>query len=313
MQTLKDIGELSAIERLRKYLPERSDVIQGAGDDCAVVRTDDNAHYDWLLTSDPAIEGTHFTGETSPAAIGHKAVGRVLSDIAAMGGEPVWALIDIVAPPEIAISRLEAVYEGASRLAKKYGLALVGGDLSRGNVFELHVFATGRVPAGSAILRSGAKSGNLIYVTGSLGAGRTGRHLSFEPRVFEGIWLREGSWATALIDISDGLARDLRHLTDMSKTGAELDIDRIPIFGEALKINDTFSPIEHALYDGEDFELLFTVPREKEKAFISSWSETFDLPCTLIGRITDRPGIIECVNENGKRTRLEKKEFEHFH
>lgn len=337
MQTLKDIGEFTAIKRLCKYLLERSDVIQGAGDDCAVVRIDDNAPYDWLLTSDPVIEGTHFTGETLPAAIGHKAVGRVLSDIAAMGGEPEWALIDIVAPPETPISRLEECYGGASNLADKYGLALVGGDISRGQVLELHVFAIGRVPVGSALLRSGAKPGDLIYVTGSLGASRTGKHLSFEPRVSEGIWLREGSWPTALIDVSDGLARDLRHLTDMSETGAELYVPQIPVSREALrinntitsiehayevdtlckvcpclKVNNTISPLEHALYDGEDFELLFTVPHEKEKAFMSTWSETFDLPCTLIGRITDRPGIIECVDENGKHTRLENKEYEHF-
>lgn len=338
MPTLKDIGEVSAIERLQKYLPAQADVVSGAGDDCAVVKTGENASYDWLLTSDPVIEGTHFTGETPPSAVGHKAVARVLSDLAAMGGEPKWALIDIVAPPETPISRLEECYSGASRLADKYGLALVGGDISRGNAFELHVFAIGRVPTGSALLRSGAEPDEAIYVTGSLGASSTGRHLSFEPRVSEGIWLREGSWATALIDVSDGLARDLGHLTDMSKTGAELYLSQIPVSQEALKINNTItslkhayevdtlckvcpclknnnntiSPLEHALYDGEDFELLFTVPRKKEKAFMSSWNNAFDLPCTLIGHITKRHGVIECVDENGKRTKLEKREYEHF-
>lgn len=312
MQTLKDIGELAAIERLRKYLPARPDIVQGAGDDCAVIKAGDSTPYDRLITSDPVIEGTHFTGETPAASIGHKAIGRVLSDLAAMGGEPDCALIDVVAPPETPVSRLEAIYEAASRLAHKYGLALVGGDLSRGQALELHVFAMGRVPAGSALLRSGAKPHDLICVTGSLGASKLGRHLSFEPRVAEGIWLREASWATALIDVSDGLARDLKHLADMSGTGAELHIARIPVSGEALRINDGISPLDHALYDGEDFELLFTVSREKEKTLLSSWNETFDVSCTLIGRITDKKGEIELVDKNGKRSKLEKREYEHF-
>ena len=310
MQTLKDIGELSAIERLLKYLPARSDIVTSAGDDCAVVKPFDNAPHDWLPTSDPVIEGIHFTNETPPAAIGHKAVGRGLSDIAAMGGQPMWALIDIGASPDTPVATIDGIYGGASQLAEEYALAVVGGDISQGPKLEIHVFAIGRVPAGSAVLRSGASSGDLLFVTGSLGGSLQGKHLAFQPRVREGAWLR--GRATALIDISDGLASDLRHLSDMSGTGARLNTARIPLSPAACGMNDGRTPLDHSLYDGEDFELLLTIPPRNHETFISSWRQTFDLSCTLIGVLTPKKGIIECVDKDDRVTLLDKKGYEHF-
>jgi len=308
--SLRETGELAAVERICRNLPGGSDVIQGAGDDCAVVRTEHGAGTDYLLTSDAVIERTHFRPGTSPAAVGRKAVARVLSDIAAMGGEPKWALIDLVAPPETPVGTLDGIYRGAVAIARKYGLAITGGDLARGPVLELHVFAAGCATAGKAILRSGARPGNLIFVTGSLGGSIAGKHISFKPRIAEGQFLR--SWATSMIDVSDGLASDLRHLTDMSKTGALIDARKIPVSRAAKLMNGRKSPLDHALYDGEDFELLFTVPARKVKAFQLAWKKNRFLPCSQIGQMTRKQGIIECTGRNGTVEKLEKTGFQHF-
>jgi len=309
--TLRDIGEEGAIAQFLKYTGRRdAGIIQGPGDDCAVVRAAGNEDCDWLLTSDPVIEGTHFDAGAPLAAVGHKAVGRALSDIAAMGGEPRWALINVVAPSRTMISALDAAYEGASALADKHGLAIVGGDISRGQALELHVFAVGVAPAGLAILRSGAKPGDLIFVTGALGGSLAKKHLSFEPRVKQGTWLR--GWANSMIDLSDGLASDLRHIVTMSAVGAKLNATAIPVSPAAAAMTDSLTPLEHALYDGEDFELLFTVPEEKRKVFASSWGKAFDLPCTCIGVVTDNRDLIEYATGSGKKTTLETSGYRHF-
>jgi len=172
---LKDAGELAVIRRLCRHLPRHSRVVTGVGDDCAVVRLETNAKNDLLLTSDAVIEGIHFTTGTVPPAIGHKAIGRVLSDIAAMGGRPEWALINLVAPPVTKIRTIDGIYAGATKLAGKYGLPIVGGDTSSGKTLELHVFAAGSVPRGKAVLRSGATPGDFIFVTGVLGGSRAGQ------------------------------------------------------------------------------------------------------------------------------------------
>lgn len=307
---LKDIGELAAIERISRHLPRGGRIICGAGDDCAVVRSEPGARNDLLLTSDAVIQGTHFLKNTSPSSVGHKAIARVLSDIAAMGGKPEWALINLVAPPQTSIKTIDSIYKGATAVGNKYGLAIIGGDTANGPALELHVFATGTVPKGESILRSGAQAGDFIFVTGSLGGSSDGKHLSFEPRIKEGIFLRK--WATSMIDISDGLATDLRHLTTMSRTGARLVLDNIPINSTASKAKDRRTPVEHALFDGEDFELLFTIPAKKLNNFIKSWAKHFSEPATPIGVITSDRNRIECAEQNGSTKLLKESGYEHF-
>jgi len=310
MSTLKDIGERGIIERLCRRLPSRPEVALGVGDDCAIVRPGATPDCEWLLTSDAVIEGTHFTGGASPAAVGHKAIGRVLSDLAAMGAEPRWALMDLAAPPHEEVRILEGIYEGATALAARHALAIVGGDTARADALAIHVFAVGQAPANKSVRRSGARKGDLVFVTGALGGSRRCRHLAFEPRVQEGIWLRD--WAAALIDVSDGLAADLRHILDQSGVGATLDGSRIPVSADARELNDGVPPLDHALYDGEDFELLFTVRPDHEAALLEAWRSTFTLPCTCIGVMTDRPGVLECVGRGGAVTVLEEPGFRHF-
>ncbi|MBA4387602.1 MAG: thiamine-monophosphate kinase [Verrucomicrobia bacterium] len=311
VKSMKDIGELEAIRQLTRQLPHRSDVRIGAGDDCAVVRAGPNCVREILLKSDPVIEGTHFRHGTRPELIGHKAIGRVLSDIAAMGGEPRWVLFNIVAPPKTPFQLIRRLYSGAGRLARRHKVAIVGGDLSSGKCLEVHAFAAGIAPRGEAVLRSGARPGDIIYVTGSLGGSIRGRHLVFEPRVNEGLWLRK--WASSMIDISDGLASDLTHILEAGRVGALLDARAIPVSAAARAMKDRKSPLDHALQDGEDFELLFTVPMSKAVQFEKAWKRKFKLACCGIGLITKgRPSIrirlsCGCVETIGR------KGYEHFH
>lgn len=310
MSRLGELGEREIIRRLARGLPSRPDVVAGVGDDAAVVRPADAAD-DWLLTSDAVVEGAHFLADTPPEAIGYKAVGRALSDLAAMGGAPRWALLDVVAAPDTQMARLEGVYRGASALAARYGLALVGGDTTAGAGLQLHVFAVGCVPRGTAVTRTGARAGETLWVTGALGGSLRGRHLAFEPRLAEGAWLRQGGWATAMIDVSDGLAVDLRHLLECGGLAAELRADRIPV-ADAARGGDADDALRHALGDGEDFELLFSTPAARDAALRAAWGKAFALPLTAIGRITAGNGEVWLEDAAGRRAPLAQDGFEHF-
>ena len=251
--TLADMGERGLIARLRARTRRGAGdgVDVGIGDDCAVVRQCGDSATDLVLKSDCVIEGRHFAAGTDGRLVGRKAVGRVLSDIAAMGAAPRWFLADLVAPPETLVEYIDEVYAGMTELAAKYGFSLVGGDTARGKFFELHIFGVGEIPRGTAVLRSGAKVGDGVFVTGKLGGSfKSGKHLNFEPRVREGAYLR--GRANAMIDISDGLASELWHIAEESRVALEIDSALIPLTRDAT--------VENALYDGEDFELLFTAP-----------------------------------------------------
>jgi len=289
MTTLGALGEREIIKRLAPFL-----AMDYVGDDTAVL-PEMAPGVDGLLTSDPLIEGVHFLPETEPKRIGHKATGRVLSDIAAMGGEPRWLLINVVAPAEMNIAFLESVYEGAQALADRFGAKIIGGDTAEGPHFQLHVFAFGHTPTGQAIRRSGAQDRDGLYVTGELGGSQAGHHLDFIPRLAEGQWLREQGFATSMIDLSDGLATDLRHLVEQSGLGAKLNSEALPRRGGAT--------VEQALTDGEDYELLFTAPESRAFELIVAWNAAFDTPCSLIGLMDEKLEGIDGLDETA---------FEHF-
>jgi thiamine-monophosphate kinase len=258
---LWELTEENILERLRRRvaIPRGSRVIAGIGDDCAIFRPRGGKE-DLLFTTDLLIEGVHFERATHSAAqAGHKALARGLSDVAAMGGEPLFCLLSL-ALPEWADGRwVDGFYGGVLRLAKTAGVVLAGGDLSRAERVTCDIVVGGSVPRGDALRRDAARPGDLIYVSGRLGGSAFGldakhgrawrRHLRPEPRLALGRYLREKLHATACMDLSDGLSLDLRRLCQASKVSAE--IEPPPVFPGAT--------IQHALHGGEDYELLFTV------------------------------------------------------
>lgn len=308
MTTLGEIGELQTIERLAAMIGRGTRMVQGPGDDCAVFR---GGSMDWLLTSDPVIQGVHFDVSASMEAVGRKAVGRVLSDVAAMGGDPQVVLVDLVAPAQTPLDAIESLYAGMLELARRHECEIGGGDVAEGSPLQVHVFGLGSVPTGRAVLRSGARPGDALYVTGHLGGSRSGRHLAFDPRLREGRWLRQHAGPSAMIDLSDGLATDLRHVLTASGCGAELWLDRIPVSEAARASAGERTPLEHALYDGEDFELLLTVPAEST-AWLQDWRRQFDLPCSEIGRIVKGVDQIVGLDGHGARQEIGGAGFQHF-
>ena len=310
MTTLGKTGEVDLIRKIAALLKPRHDVLHGCGDDCAVVSPGPRATEDWLLTSDSVIEGVHFETGTRPDLIGRKAVGRVLSDIAAMGGQPLWSLIDLVAPADTDTDLVLAMYNGMVALADEMNMAIVGGDTAKGHCLALHVFGVGNVPRGRAVLRSGARPGDALFVTGTLGGSRLGRHLDFTPRIQEGAFLRD--WASAMIDVSDGLAADLRHIAGQSAVGVDLAVESIPMSTAAADMKGDQSPLQHALNDGEDFELLFTVSARKRDAFLTRWPRQFKTPLAEIGVITDKTGKLVMKSKDGRTDMLPPGGHDHF-
>ncbi len=312
MKTLRDIGENNLLRGLLPRLPQRADTPVGPGDDCAVVRLPGAAD-DWLLTTDPVIEHRHFLPDTPARRIGRKAIARAISDIAAMGGQPRWILINLVAPAGTPLARIRGLYAGMIAAARRWRLGILGGDTAEGAALELHITAIGCVPRGTAVLRSGARAGDLLYVTGALGGAwlpGSRHHLLFEPRLDAGRFLAERRFATALMDLSDGLAADLPRLLDASKRGVRLDAAAIPISRAA---SNTDAPLRHALEDGEDFELLFTVPPRKAAAFEAAWKRRFPkLPATRIGAILANPRQRDILRPDGSASPLAPGGYQHF-
>jgi thiamine-monophosphate kinase len=223
------VNELELIARLSRDLPGNASVVVGAGDDCAVLEV--GLPDRWLLfKTDAVVEGIHFAPGTAPERIGHKALGRCLSDVAAMAGEPASALVTIGLPRQFEPAFVEGIYAGLGRLAQKYRVALVGGETTASpERLFMSVALLGTVAKGRAALRSGARAGDAIFVTGELGGSRAGKHLDFEPRLAEAGWLAAHFTLHAMIDLSDGLASDLRHVLHASHAGAELLAEAIPI------------------------------------------------------------------------------------
>lgn len=312
MKNLRDIGENQLLRKILPLLPQRPDVLVGPGDDCAVVRVDGSAD-DWLFATDPVIERRHFLPETPARLVGRKAIARAVSDIAAMGGTPLWILVNLVAPAATPLARIRGLYAGLIAAAKKWDLAILGGDTAEGDTLELHITGVGRLPRGCAVLRSGARTGDLVYVTGTLGGAYLPgcrHHLTFEPRLEAGRFLAEKKFATAMMDLSDGLAADLPRLLDASKRGVRLDAAAIPLSRAARQ---TSHPLHHALCDGEDFELLFTVAPATRARFETAWKKKFPrLPATGIGTILANPRQRLLQLSDGSSTPLRAGGYQHF-
>lgn len=290
------MNEFELIRRLTASLPSNDTVITGAGDDCAVLDLGLPSRL-VLFKTDAVVEGIHFTREAAPERIGHKALGRCLSDVAAMAGEPTAALVTLALPPEFDPVFVSAIYDGLNGLARRHAVAIVGGETTTNpERILISVALLGVVARDKCVHRAGARAGDAIFVSGELGGSRAGRHLEFEPRLAEARWLAEHFAIHAMIDISDGLAGDLRHLLEAGKVGAELRKSAIPI-SRAAKAqtraeSSTRPPLLAALTDGEDFELLFTVAARDAVALADAWRNAFPaVKISCIGRITPEPGL----------------------
>ncbi len=290
------MNELELITLLTRSLPTNKSVVAGPGDDCAVL---DVGLPDQLLLfkTDAIVQGIHFAPEAPPEKIGHKALGRCLSDIAAMAGTPSAALITLALPKDFSPAMIQAVYAGMNALARRYDVAIVGGETTTNpERLLISVALLGTVGRGKAVLRSGAEVGDALFVTGELGGSLAGRHLEFEPRLTEAQFLTKHFHVHAMLDLSDGLATDLRHLVKASHVGAELLATAIPISREARRPAKpdpaAKPPLLSALTDGEDFELLFSVAARDAVPVLDAWRKKFpNLPLTCIGKITAGEGI----------------------
>jgi thiamine-monophosphate kinase len=275
---LADIGEDRLVAELTRSLRFNSRVKIGPGDDCAVVKFGKR----WqLLKTDCIVEGIHFPKESPAIWVGWKALCRAISDVAAMGGKPMDALVTIAVAPQTRLRWLRGVYSGLRKAALRYEVNLVGGETSRspGPVF-ISVALTGIVEKRRALLRSGGKPGDSLFVTGQLGGSIRGKHLRFEPRLAEALWLADHFAINAMIDLSDGLGSDLPRLAKASSTAFEIDRERLPV--------NKGCSIDQAISDGEDYELLFAVSPEISPGLEERWIRKFPtLALTQIGRLTE--------------------------
>ncbi len=297
---------MNEFELIRTYFAcqpvARRDVALGIGDDAAVLQPPPGQQL--VVTTDLLVSGVHFLPDVEPASLGHKALAVNLSDLAAMGAEPAWFLLNI-ALPLVDEKWLAGFCDGLFALARQYNVQLVGGDTSRGPL-TIAIEAHGFVPAGQALTRSGARPGDRIFVTGTLGdAGLALRHRQGRlqlaaaelpacvkrldrpmPRIEEGLLLR--AVAASAIDISDGLVADLGHILEQSRAGARVDLGRLPV-SSAYRAHLHDAGWDVALANGDDYELCFTVPPEKLTALEKIKSRFPDI--TEIGIIESEPGL----------------------
>lgn len=284
-ETVGALGEDGLVARLVESLPKGGDVVVGPGDDCAVIDTGTENYQ--LLKTDCLIEGIHFERGTEPLLVGEKAMKRVISDIAAMGGMPKHALVTLAVDEARAVVEITGWYAGMVAAAEKFGCAIVGGETSKlpreGAVISIAM--TGEVRPDQCVLRSGAKRGDLILVSGLLGGSfESGRHLTFTPRLREAQWLVSSHLPSAMMDLSDGLGSDLPRLALASGEGYTISPER-------LRCHAGVS-IEDAISDGEDYELLFTIAPEKTGMLMVEWAAVFPgVPLTIIGEITEETPI----------------------
>ncbi len=281
MTQISHSSEDELIRKLTRDLVTQQEIIIGVGDDCAVIQKHEHQHT--LLKTDTIVEHIHFTSHAEPERVGWKAAARVISDFAAMGGEPEALMVTIILPPDTPTEWVVKLYTGIKSAAQTFNCSIVGGETSStllGSPKIISISGTGTVAPENLTLRSGGNATDLIYVTGTLGGSIHGKHLDFIPRIAQGTWLAKHFRPTAMMDISDGIAKDLPRLAASSQCGYELFLSELPC-------NENITP-EQALTDGEDYELLFTIPLDKKESLESQWHKEFkDLKLTNIGKLTD--------------------------
>ena len=278
---MPDRNELALIDWIRQRAVSAPNLQLGIGDDCAVWQPSGSP---LLFTTDVLMEDVDFqVDETTPQLIGRKAMAVNLSDIAAMAGRPLAALVGVALPKSRGFEFAKQLHEGMQSLAEEFGVAIIGGDTNTWDgLLVISVTLIGEATERGPVRRSGAKAGDWLFVTGPLGGSILGHHLTFTPRIREALKLHRLVDLHAMIDLSDGVAADLLHLLDESRVGATLIEDALPISEAAHRMADNRSPLEHALSDGEDFELLFAVSPSDGTKLLSA---TSNATATRIGEI----------------------------
>ena len=297
---IERIGEFGLINKIKAMLKTDASVIKGAGDDCAVVKFNRDKYM--LLTCDMLVEGIDFLKKDDPYLAGAKSMVVSISDIAANGGWPAYALISLGLPGNIRLGYVKEFYRGMSLWADKYKINIVGGDISRAEKLTLSLSLIGFVEKRCLTLRSGACVGDIVFVTGRLGAALVDkRRLHVKPRLEEARYLVKNYRINSMIDISDGLPQDLHHIAAESKVGAA-------IFKELVPLHKKDADFLRALSLGEDFELLFTMPAAEAKRLTASGIKTY----SPIGEITDKRYGLRLIDEDHKERPLKPVGFRHF-
>ena len=302
--SVASLGEEKLIAAIRRWLgPASPPTPHGMGDDCAVLPASARQQ---VITVDPVIYGRHFDDQVPPRAVGAKLLKRNLSDLAAMGAQPTAAVVALTLDPRVSLSWLEKFYRGLASCARDYHVLIVGGDIAQADgIVAASLTLLGQAAGPRLLLRTGGKIGDWIYTTGKLGGSLVSHHFEFAPRLAEGAWLAARAETRAMIDLSDGLAKDLPALTpanaEPSITASDIPINRD--VARLARISGR-TPLAHALGDGEDYELLFLVAKNADRAaFELAWRRRFRTPLFCLGRFVrrgERPtGTIDLADYHG--------------
>ena len=298
---LSDLGEFGLIDRIKKQVEGSFSGILGIGDDAAVIPMSSKKYL--LLTTDMLLEGVHFTLKMPAKGIGHKAIASSISDIAAMGGVGKHAVVSLGAPSSASWPVISQIYQGIRRTAEKFRVGIVGGDTVKSEKIIINVALLGEVRKNEVVYRKGARVGDQVFVTGPLGRSlSSGWHLRFAPRIAEAQYLVKEHKPTAMIDISDGFVADLGHILNESRVGAIIEEGPIPKRENAY--------LKEALYDGEDFELLFTLSplRARELENRRKSKHRF----YRVGEIVPEGKGLQLKTSNGRLKKLNIKGYTHF-
>jgi thiamine-monophosphate kinase len=336
LTTVGEIGEFGLIARLRAICAQGrgpgDGVLLGIGDDAAAFRVEPGSAV--LATCDIQIENVHFrSGCISPYQLGRRSVAVNQSDIASMGGEPTLALVSLTLPPQLPVESFDAIFLGMRDQMAEFSAAIVGGNLAKGDKLVVDVFLLGKADPGRILTRAGAEPGDVIYVTGELGASAAGLallshsdlpppagltrlvdvHLQPTPRVREGVAIARAGLAGAMIDISDGLAADLHHICEASRVGAEVRQADVP-YAEGIETVAEMcgaDPWHYVLFGGEDYELLFTVRADAAER-VPDLAKRLGTPVHRIGTILPPEYGMQLLAPDGTRVPLSATGWDHF-
>jgi thiamine-monophosphate kinase len=308
VESVSSLGETKLLSRIREWLGEATPPSPGGmGDDCAV--TDSRAN---LITCDSLVYGRHFDERAPSQLAGAKLLKRNLSDIAAMGGIPCEAVVALFLPKNVSIAWIEGFAKGLARCAIDHSTLIVGGDISESPTLAATLTLTGR--ARRPLTRGSGNAGDLIYVSGPLGCSIKGHHLTFEPRIEQGLFLASFPFVTSCMDLTDGIAKDLPSLSG-EKLCAAVEVENIPPSAETLEAY-TEHPEQiarHVLCDGEDYELVFSIRPEEAESFEAAWMDRFGGPVFRIGKFIPREnGGAQLIDEKTGAALDEYHGYEHL-